>query len=293
MKRILQVELNDKYFDLYGAAFFKSFYTYNKGWDLYVSDLGLRDDQREILSRYGTVEKYEATKVRRWIQIPARLATFAKIVRNGDLVLHSDVDLVVLDSYEDLVQELLDGKYSCLGSAWPAPVSVFMRNQQKAADMLGVRPISTLFSADRIHLGWLLMHGTPEVAAALEWLHENWEEFSIYAGEEETALTCIFRRYGLRVKHDPFIDCTAFNFPNSGSLMPSWSPCAWFGAHPSRLVHFATTKYYMDQTSSGNSHECAMAWKDVLMGPYADMPWPAPEEVCESRRDNYDHTAEG
>ena len=282
MRRILQVEMDAQYFDRFAESFLKSFYAYNRGWNLYVVDLGLRSEQRDLLSRYGVVESYRADSYRRWIQMSARLDALAKIVKDGDLVLHSDVDLVVLDNYEDVVNELFENAFSCHGASWGRPVSEFLRYQRGVAEMLGVDEDSQIFSTHRLHFGWLLMRGTPAVHSALCWLHENWEQFSAYAGEEETAMTCLFRARGLRIGCNQFVDCTCFSHPKPSSLLPAHSPPARCKPAPSRLVHFATCKYFMEQSTARNHHENWMAWKDVLLKPYASLPWPLPEEVCES-----------
>ena len=277
MRRILHVELDADYCDKYASAFFKSFYAYNKGWDLYVADLGLRDEQVKLLERYGVVEQYRKVNTSRWTHIPARLASLVRTVRNDDLIMHSDVDLIVLDNYEDLVEEFLRGHYYCMASHWRRPVSEFVRVQHEAARMLDVASDSPVFSEPRIHFGWRLLRGNPQMTAAVQWLSDNWEEFSTYIGEEESGLTGVLHARGLSFKSTDFVDCTMVGFPDGG-LAPAWRPGS--GANrPSRMVHFSVCKYYMDNAATGKAHENANAWRDVLMRPYAELPWPDPKDV--------------
>lgn len=283
MRRILHVELDAGYFDRFAEPFLKSFYAYNKGWDLYVVDFGLTDAQRKLLSQYGVVERYQMGSTRRYVHIDGRLQSWEKLVRDDAIVMHVDADLVVLDNYEDLVETLLKEDHDCVAQTFNPKLPTYIRYLPGIADMLGIPVDDPCLMNRRIHLGWILMRGRPQVTDAIEWMRRNYDACTGFLTEEETLMSLVFFSRGLKVKHvDAFVDCPLMSF--DGGPIPSAQPNKRHKKlEQSRMIHFAMCKYYMDNAAPGMSHEYGMAWRDVLLGPYAKLSWPAPEDVCERK----------
>ena len=285
MRRILQVELDENYFDQFGEAFFKSFYYYNKRWDLHITDLGLSSAQRKLLSRYGEIHSRPRDCYRRYGQLSARVATWAEIVKDDDLILHMDVDGVVLDSFEAEVQEFVKDEYDISGCTWNLPLRDAARYSKGANEMLGVTDDDIFTDRSRIHAGWLLLRGNSQMHDALCWLRDNWEQYSIYTTEEESALSSIVYHRKLKLKGNMIVDCPKLN-PESGctaAILPSLQPPNRIDNGRSRFIHFAICKYFMTNAAGGETRECYLAWCDNLLQPYKELPWPEPGDVCESR----------
>jgi hypothetical protein len=280
------VEIDSNYYEKFGPSFFKSFYHHNKRWDLFVADIGLTEEQRQILSQYGEVRSYPRDKHSRWAQFSSRIASWFDVVKDDDLVFHLDVDAVVLDSFEAEVEEFLRGGYDIAGCNWKLKLTSFARNIDGIGKVLGLPPESTLLQEGcRIHAGWLLMRGSVEMCAALRWFRDHWHEYSPYATEEETALSSLVYARGLKFKAFDLVDCpSVFHRVDNSYMVPSTQPVGRYADGSSRFTHFAQCKYFLFQTSAGDSREHFMAWTDVLLRPYAELPWPAPEDVCASQR---------
>lgn len=283
MRRILHVELDSGYFNMFGPAFFKSFYYHNKGWELYVADLGLTDEQRSILSRYGTVKPFEVDRQRRWMQLTARTQSLAEVVRDDNLVIHLDTDAVVLASFEHFVTELIDGDYEMFGNTWTHSYKEFIRYKPGFEKLIGDTAEISKHDGGRIHAGWLLMRGTPAMTDMLTWFGDNWREYSQYVLEEETGLSALVYSRGIKFRSVVVVDCPAIYFGVENYITPSSTPTSTIQSGAARFVHFALSKFYLQQAAAVISHETYMAWRDVLMSKYEQLPWPEPEDVCVHR----------
>jgi hypothetical protein len=281
MRRVLQVEIDEKYFDQYGAAFFKSFYYHNKGWKLFVVDLGLRDDQREILAKYGDVVKYERDPHRRWGQLSARIKAWCDIMKSCDVMLRLDVDAVVLGNFDNEFREMVDGGYDIGGQKGRHPnLANSVRCRREAEAMLGIEEGSTLFDEQiQIHAGWIIMRNTEPMIDVLNWLRDNWDEYNIYTTEEESALGGLVFSRGLKFKYFAITDCPGLN-RNNEYIVPCVRPPSRFFSGPAKYCHFAFSKYYTNNSAAGLTRETYMAWQDTIIEPYAKLPWPDPESAC-------------
>lgn len=282
MHRLLQFELDAGFFDLFGEAFVKSFYAYNKGWDLYVADLGLTEEQREILSRYGTVKPYQIDKSRRWISLTARVHSLCDIVKPGTIVLRSDVDGLFFESVEPIVQMMLKDDFDAIGLLLMRSLVGRARDVKRAAKLLDV-PVDSPVIQDKSLAGcYLYLQGTPKVVQAFDWLRENWDEFYTYVKEEEPAIACALYKYGVKytaLKWDIFRP-TSLSPGVHGYLIPSDRPFAM--DHNGDYVggiHYALGKYYMLKSSAWSNSDMFRAWQHVVLDPVKRMPWPDPEEV--------------
>jgi len=277
MPRTLQVEIDEDYFDRFGSSFFKSFFRYNPKWQLFVVDLGLREDQRKLLAQYGEVKAYPRDRYRRWGQLSARISAWYDVLSNCDVVLHLDVDAVVTDTFEPEFNAFIDGNYDIGGQDGIYTLPKSVRYRKGAEQMLGLEPNSTVFSNNsQLHAGWLLMRNTEHMLAALEWFRDNWEEYQVHTTEEETGLAGIVHARELKLQQINVVDCPVLNIADKGYKVPCLTP-------PSKFIHFAYSKYYTDQSSAGTTREGYMAWRHVLFEPYAALPWPNPELVCEHK----------
>lgn len=276
MIRVLQVEIDERYFDRYGAAFFKSFYRYNKGWKLFVVDLGLREEQRDILSRYGDVVSYPRDPYRRWGQLSSRINAWCDIFDRYDVMLHLDVDAVILDSFEEEYDALIEGEYDLAGQdGRHSSMAISSRYRRGAEQMLGLQPDDPLFDEHaQIHAGWLLMRNTAAMRDTLIWFRDNWDQYSIYTTEEETGLGALVYSRGLKLCRVTPTDSPELRPSDKAYIVPCIAPPSSFTPYPMKYCHFAFSKYFTDHTSAGHSRETYMAWCDVLLRPYANLPWP-------------------
>lgn len=281
MKRILQFEANARFFDLFGAAFVKSFYAHNKGWDLYVSDLGLTAEQCELLSRYGTVKKYPVDPCRRWINLTARVYTLADIVRPDTIVHRLDLDGVVTRSHEPVIKEFTDGGYGVMGMELPYSITERTRNITKVSQLLEEPIESTAIQQHSLSASLLTFRGTPEVMRSFEWLRENWDEFFIYCKEEEPAISCALYKFGVSCKRIgwEYYNPTCMVPDISAYAVPGDAPYSVHSAGPAYGIHFAVGKYYLLNSSVWLNNDTFRAWCDALLAPYANLPWPDPEKV--------------
>jgi len=275
MRRILQVEIDENYFDRFGSSFFKSFFRYNTKWQLFVVDLGLREDQRELLEQYGEVKAYPRDRYRRWSQLSARVSAWYDVLNNCDAVLHLDVDAIVTGTFEPEFNSFIAGNYDIGGQDGLLTLPKSIRHRRGAEQMLGLEANSPVFSDNsQLHAGWLVLRNTEHMLAALEWLRDNWEEYQVHTTEEETGLAGLVYARGLKLQSINVVDCPVLCMGNKGYRVPCLTP-------PSKFIHFAYSKYYIDHSSAGTMREGYMAWRHVLFEPYNALPWPDPELVCE------------
>jgi len=281
MRRIVHVEIDSTYFERFGLAFFKSFYHHNKGWDLFVADLGLTPEQRVLLEPYGEVRSYKRDDSSRWAQLSARIASWVDVVKDDNIVLHMDVDAVVLDNYDAEVEDFVRGGYDLAGCDWDLKLTYSARNVEGVKKALGLAPDSNVMTEGRrIHAGWLLMRGSVDMHAALQWFKGHWRDYSPHTTEEETGLSSLVFARGLKFQALKIVDCPAMShIPDYAYMIPSAEPVSRYFAGRSRFIHFAQCKFFFFYTSAGDSREHFMAWEDALLRPYAELPWPDPESV--------------
>jgi hypothetical protein len=285
MQRWLQIELDSKFFDTFGEAFLKSFYKHNKGWDLYVSDLGLTDDQRAQLSKYGVVKSYPVDPCRRWIHLTARIQTLADIVKPDTLVLRMDTDGIVLDGYADVVKSHLDGNYEVTAMELPHTARQRSRCIAKVARMLGREAHDAIFDTRAISLSFMLLSWTPRIAQLLAWLRDNWREYHAYSKDEEAGVSAAMHVMGAKIN---LVSWDNFCPVNTMREDPGYAlPCKW-PLRPGKTgllrgVHFPVEKLSLINSVFWRRNEGFKAWRDVLIRPHAKAAWPDPGAVRATR----------
>lgn len=279
-RRILQCEIDSRFYQLYGESFIKSFYTHNKGWDLYVSDIGLSDAERTQLQKYGTVKSYPVNVGHRWNNLTARMYTLQELARDGNIVLRIDVDGVINASYDDLFKEFVESGCDVFGSKLVHSLARRSRSPQLAAEMLGVGLDHHCLHENTLSACFMLLRGTPVVEQALSWIRDNWERYYAIAKEEEPGLAAVLFKLGAKYR---YIDWTYFwsvkMSPDEFQyVIPSLTPVNSLGRRI-HGVHFSFGKYYMLSSVAANGNEGWRAWNDVVLGHYRSLPWPSAEDV--------------
>lgn len=280
MRRIVQCEFDSYFFKLFGQYFLKSFYEHNKGWELYVVDLGLDEDDREILSRYGAVEEFPIDPGSRWPNLTGRILSLAKLVRDDNLIMRFDTDSIIMASYDDIIEQFLIDRLEIAAPLLPHSLAQRARNLPRAAELLGVSTDHPCLHERAMTACFSLIKGTPRIAKSFEWLSEHYEQLIFAAKEEEPIISAVMYRDGIRTKALPWsvfwsngMDASHFTY-----LVPSMFPINTAGERV-RGVHFAFSKYFMLNSAAVGGHEGWCGWRDLVSRKYDNMPWPNPKVI--------------
>ncbi len=282
MRRILQCEINEEFFNRYGEMFFKSFYAHNSGWELHIADIGLSPEQRKLLQRYGTVKQYDnLVAATRWPHMMARLEALKDTVRDGNIVLRLDVDSLIMRSYDELVEQLLSSRAVIVAPRLTHPAAARTRSLQAAADILGIGTDHPALHAHALAMCLMLLQGTPELVDAIEWASDRLPMLMGPIKEEEPAFSA-----ALFARHVPF-DSLSWNYfwsapcftTEAQQLIPSTEAVTKYGTKL-HAVHFSYSKYYLLNVAAGTNFENWRAWEDAFAARYAKQPWPDPSVVC-------------
>jgi hypothetical protein len=249
------------YYENFWPAFFKSFCHHNRGWELHVADLGLTVEQRQFAERYGVVQPYVVDKQRRWAHLTARIESWYDLVRDGNVVLSLDTDMVVLCDFDPYIDEMLRDNYEVAGTAWRNDLNKSSRYVSAAKKLLGLPEDSSVFEQRQIHAGWLIMRGTLRMERAMEFLRDNWKQLNLFTSQEETAASAVLYAHKVRIRYLDLICCPQISPYNEPFLVPSGTPPAIRGNEPAKMLHWAHPKYYLFNTAYGNTREQFMAWR--------------------------------
>ena len=281
VRRIVQCEFNSYFFQLFGEHFLKSFYEHNKGWDLFVVDLGLETADRELLERYGTVKKYPVDPCSRWPNLTGRILSLHELLSNPDtLVLRFDTDGAFIRTYEDLVQDFLASGVDMAAAELPHSIADRARNLDECADILGVSIDDPCLYKLSTTACCMLLRSTPKLAKSFEWLSKHYEKLLFAAKEEEPAIGAVLYRDGITRQCWPWSHFWSIGMSEDKFtyMLPSLYPVNSEGARI-RGIHYAFTKYFMLNSAALQSHMEWCGWKYLFDQKYNDMPWPDPDVV--------------
>lgn len=280
MRRIMQCEFDSHFFQLFGEFFIKSFYEHNKGWELYVVDLGLAPAEREILQQYGTVKQYQVDPCSRWLGISSRIVALCELVRDDNLILRLDTDSVILASYDSLVDSILDDGFEFAGPELPHAAVHRARNLERMAELLGVPTTHDCLHTKALANCLSIMRGTDAMTSFFEWLLENYEQLRFAGKEEETIMSAAMYKRGIRCKPLPweYFWSTAASPKQYTYGIPSMNPVTSAGKRVS-AVHFAFSKWYMLNSASVGGHESWRGWRDVFSNYFDKLAWPSPADA--------------
>lgn len=283
MRRILQCEMDSRYFHLYGEVFIKSFYEHNTGWELYVADIGLTPEDREIAQRYTKMPmaKYDKYLSSRWPNLAARMQSVPELLQNYDVVLRVDPDSLIMRSYDKLLEEFVPSPAHITAPRLPHTMAEHTRHLGRAAEIYGVSEAHPCFHTRAMTMCFTLMKGTPEILDTFSWIWDNWDELISASKEEEPIFSAAIYKRNIPYYTVPwsyFWSAPCYNV-EARNIIPSLAAVSVFNDNY-HAVHFSYGKYFVRNTAGGRMRENWAAWEDVYRSYYCPKPWPDPDEVC-------------
>jgi hypothetical protein len=279
MRRILQIESDSLFLHTIGAASLKTFFQHNKGWELFVADIGLTPEDRKILERYGEVKQFKPDIGRRWLHQTARMRALVHTVRDNNLVLRVDTDSIFFRNYDKLIDEFAASDDDMFTLPLPFNLHHRFRNLKKVQQFFGYdlddtawldQPVSTTC--------FMIVKGTPKMEEAFQFIADNEYELKRLFKDEEPAMNAAYHYLGVKLSVNDWIYFwTPSMYPSSswGYSIPSPRPAVRDGRLP-YAAHFAYNKYHMTQFCI-QSYDVWNAWKHRVINPAMALPWPDQE----------------
>ena len=273
-RKVMHTEMDAKYCDLFGLALLKSFSVYNPGWELYVTDLGLTDAQREELRPHAKVVRRKKTAHGRWPMYFARMESMVDILSYADMVCHFDGDVLVFTSMEPVFEEM---EKQAAELALVPRMDYLRRtiyNKERLSDIFPDANFESWKDQPEICDGIYFLFNTAAVRELFKEILEKFELIGIFAYGCQTWISAAI--YERKVKFMPLPSLYDYNLDfggigNRNRIIPSMRPVSKnFELLP--LLHFTHAKYKLLNTSGPLSNTWR-GWSKIVER-FKQLPWP-------------------
>lgn len=270
----MHTEMDAKYYDLFGLALLKSFRLYNPNWKLYVTDLGLTDEQRKELEPYAKVVRRSKTAHGRWPMYHARMESMVDILRYADMVCHFDGDVLVFTSMESVFEEM---EKQAAEIALVPRMDYLRRtiyNKERLLELFPDAKFESWKDQPEICDGIYFMFNTPAIRTLFKEILEKFDMIGVFAYGCQTWISVAIYEHKVRFMPLPGTYDYNLDFGNIGArgrIVPSMRPVTkHFEFLP--LLHFTHAKYKLLSTNGALS-DTWRGWSKIVER-FKQLPWP-------------------
>lgn len=275
LRRVVQVELNEDYFKLFGERALKSFRHFNPGWDLVVCDLGLSEETATLLSSVGVVRAYPHTATERHPQAFARLSAIRELFDEYDIVFHLDIDTITFTSIDPWVDSFLSGEAAVSLHVGTDPLRNRIRQLPAITERLDVDP--AVFDKPTFDIGVMLLRRTDDLIDIFDATIGRYDDLlNLSKFQEQDWLSAKMYQRGCVVLPTESwqIHRPAFtNSKNKKHIAASDHPVEHEGVEI-LIVHFAYDKHHFTRIDGwhGLGYSMWLAWCDATKH-FLELPW--------------------